>query len=264
MTRDALIAAFALAAEAHADVDALFLGGSLGRGEGDVWSDVDLILVVGPTAHSAFVGALRAWVEAVAPPVLWRQVYPGVPLYMAVTADYLRYDITVVTPDQVIESADRVRVLADRIGLHGHLPASRPQPATSPAALTAVVEEFLRVLGLLPVGVGRREYASAQSGVGLLRQQLQALMVLEARPVSPPGALSMSRALPRRDLEVLERLGDVAASAESIIGQSLACAEAFLPRARRLAAAVGANWPQALETAVRDHLKRELGLELAG
>lgn len=263
MTRDALIVAFTQAAIAHADVDALFLGGSLGRGEGDAWSDVDLIVVVQPSAHAAFVGDLRAWVESIAPPVLWRRVYPGLPLFMAVTADYLRYDISVVTPDRAPESADRIRVLADRIGLHARLPASRSAPGISPPALTAIVEEFLRVLGLLPVGVGRREYASAQSGLGLLRQQLQALMVLEARPVTPPGALSISRVLPRGDLEALERLGEVAASAESIIGQSLACAEAFLPRARRMASDIGADWPQALETAVRDHLKRELGLDLA-
>jgi len=77
MTRDDLIAAFTAAAESHDGVDALLLGGSLGRGEGDSWSDVDLIVVTRSSAHAEFVEGVRAWAAGVAAPVLWRQVYPG-------------------------------------------------------------------------------------------------------------------------------------------------------------------------------------------
>lgn len=261
MTRDELIAAFAVAAEGHDGIDALLLAGSLGRGEGDAWSDVDLIVVTPPAMHAAFVEGVRAWAAAVAEPVHWRQVYPGLPLFHAVTADYLRYDITVTTLERVTESADRVRALVDKVGLQARLPVTRERPPVSAAAVFDIVEEFLRILGLLPVAVGRSDYAAVSAGVGLLRQQLQALMVLEQRPVTPPGALALRRVLPSADLATLTALaGHPATTREGGIGANLAVAEVFLRRARPLAAAAGAAWPDALEAAVRGHLARELGV----
>jgi hypothetical protein len=264
MTRDELIEPFAAAAGRHAGIDALLLGGSLGRGEGDAYSDVDLIVVTPPAAHAAFVEAVRAWAADVAEPVLWRQVYPGLPLFHAVTADYLRYDITVTTAERVAESADRVRPLVDKVGIYERLPATRERPPVSAAAVFDTVEEFLRILGLLPVAVGRSDYAALSAGVGLLRQQLQALMVLEQRPVTPPGALALRRALPSADLATLTALAaHPTTTREGGIGASLAVAEVFLRRARPLAAAAGAAWPDALEAAVRGHLARELGIGLS-
>lgn len=262
MTRDELIADFTAAADRHEGVEALFLAGSLGRGEGDAWSDVDLIAVTSQDAHAPFVADVRAWAAAVAEPVLWRQVYPGLPLFHAVTAGYLRYDITVATLGRVTESADRVRPLVDKNGAHARLPPGREPPPLSPRAVFEASEEFLRVLGLLPVAVGREDYAAAAFGSGLMRQQLQAVMVMEARPVTPPGALAVKRLLPPADVRVLEALSATPATRPGVIAGSLALAEAFLPRARRLAAESGAEWPAALEAAVRDHLLRELGIAL--
>ena len=89
-------------------------------------------------------------------------------------------------------------------------------------------------------------------------------MILEQRPVTPPGALALAPILPPDDLRTLARLSVTAPDREAILQANLDCAAAFLPRARSLAAAVGAAWPQALETAVRAHLERELGLTLPG
>lgn len=264
MKRDDLIAGFTAAADAHEGVEALLLGGSLGRGEGDAYSDVDLIIVTSPAAHAAFVEGVRPWAASIAPPVLWRQIYPGLPLFHAVTADYLRYDITVTTAQHVAESADRVRSLVDKTWIHARLAPSRERPPLSAQAVHDVAEEFLRILGLLPVGVGREDWAAVAAGVGLLRQQLQALMILEQRPVSPPGALALTRLLPPEDLALLAQVAAPPATREGGTSGSLALAKAFLPRARRLASQAGASWPQELETAVRDHLARELAVDLPG
>ena len=156
LTRDDLIADFTVAADRDPAVQALLLGGSLGRGAGDAWSDVDLFLVTPPDEHAAFLERLHTWAAAIAPPVLWRQVYPPWPLFMAVTAGYLRYDITVTTPDRLQESADRVRLLVDKAGLHARLPPSREPPPIAPQAVHDLVEEFLRIQGLLPVALGPR------------------------------------------------------------------------------------------------------------
>lgn len=263
MTRDDLIAGFTAAAECDPAVQALLLGGSLGRGEGDAWSDVDLIAVTDGADHGAFVQDLLGWASGIAKPVLWRQVHPPWPLYHAVTAGYLRYDITVTTADRVQESADRVRPLVDKAGVHASLPAARERPPVPPSAVHRLAEEFLRILGLLPVALGRCEYVSAVSGLGLLRQQLQDLMVLEQRPVSPPGALSLARCLPPEDLRTLARLSVTQPDHEAILQANLDLAAAFLPRARVFAAHAGAAWPEALEAAVRARLVRDLGVEIA-
>jgi hypothetical protein len=261
MTRDDLIAAFTDAAAGHSEVEALLLGGSLGRGEGDAWSDVDLIVVTPPAAHAGVVEGLRAWAADVAEPVLWRQVYPGLPIFHAVTADYLRYDLTVTLAERIAESADRVRPLVDKVGVVARLAPSRDRPPLSPPAIRDIVEEFLRILGLLPVTVGRADYACLSAGVGLMRQQLQALMVLEQRPVTPPGALAVRRVLPSADLAVLTALAGLPTTTrEAGVAASLAVTEVFLRRARPLAASTGAAWPDALEAAVRGHLERELGV----
>ncbi len=47
-----------------------------------------------------------------------------------------------------------------------------------------------------------------------------------------------------------------------MFASSVALARVFLPRARRLAAKIGAAWPEALEDATRASLKARLGLEI--
>jgi len=87
-------------------------------------------------------------------------------------------------------------------------------------------------------------------------------MLLEQRPVTPPGALSLSRHLPPEDLRTLARLSVTYPAREAILQANLDLAEAFLPRARALADDVGADWPDRLEAAVRTGLRNELGVEL--
>ena len=87
-------------------------------------------------------------------------------------------------------------------------------------------------------------------------------MILEQRPVTPPGALALTRLLPTEDLALLTALAAPPATREGAVAGNLALAAAFLPRARRVASAAGAEWPGALEAAVRGHLERELGVTL--
>ena len=262
MTRDQIIQGFTERAQNDLRVAALFLGGSLGSGRGDLWSDVDLILVVHPQHHTALVTALKSWATGVADIVLWRQIYPGIPLFMAVTAEWLRFDLTVTVPTRIIGAQSTLRPLVDHAQVWSSLPPSLPHKPVDPAHLAVLVEETLRILGLTPVAVGRGEYANMVTGVGLLRQQLISLMIAETEPPLPPGALHLKRILPQQDIEILEALPAVVATPESAIAATLIYAQLFLPRAKALADKIGTPWPSALEAATRAHLGRELGLEL--
>jgi hypothetical protein len=262
MTRDEIIQGFTARAERDDRVAALFLGGSLGKGVGDDWSDVDLILAVRPEHHGALVSEVRAWADSVAEVVLWKQVYPGVPLYMAVTAEWLRFDLTVTIPGHVVGAQATLKPLVDRDEVWVGLPETLAPKPIDPNAVTAVVEEALRILGLLPLAVGRGEFVSGVTGAGLVRQQLVSLMIMETEPPLPPGALHLSRLIPAQDLATLEALPGVIATRESVIAANLAYAAAFLDRARILAGRIGAIWPHPLEDACRAHWRQALGLQL--
>lgn len=262
MTRDDLLAAATEAARADPRVVAFLLTGSLATGDADEHSDIDALLVVASDDLQGMIAEARPWVEALTEVILWRQVYPAHPLFHAITPEWLRFDLTIASPDRLALSRDRAKPLLDRAAIYDALPPHPPARAPRPDAVGRIIEEFLRILALAPVPLARRDYVGAVTGAGLLRGLLIELMVTEQNPVVPPGAKSLSRVLPAADIAVLEALPGPAASRGSALAANMALAEAFLPRARRLAERTGLPWPHRLESACRAHLRRELDLEL--
>lgn len=262
MSRDDLLAALTVQARTDARLKALLLGGSLGRGEGDAWSDLDLVAVVAPEALADFIGGAQAWVERAAGALLvWRPPHPGLPLFNAVTEDWLRCDLTVTVPGRVMGAQDGLKPLIDRSGVYDALPQTLPARSPDPVRLAALVQEFLRILGLLAVVIGRGEYVVGVSGAGMLRSQLITLLIEELGLAQPPGALHLSRLLTPGDMRLLDSMPSVEATRPSVIAAHRAMAGVFLPRARRVLAQAGAPWPGALEAATLAHLRRALGEE---
>lgn len=259
MRADDLIARVTALAEADERVRALFLGGSYGAGVADTWSDVDLIAVVPADVHGGFVDGAREWIGQASPVLLWKAILPPFPVFTAVLESWTRCDLTVTVPQRLAGAQDRWRPLLDRDGLFARLPETLAQRAPDPAVLAGMAEEFIRCVGLLPVAMGRGEHAVGVTGVGLLRAQLIALLIEGQGLPQPPGALHLSRLLGAEEMTVVERLPAAEANRASVIGATRACAEAFLPRARALVAAAGGRWPEALEAALRAHLRRTLG-----
>lgn len=260
--REALLARIVALAEADARISALLLGGSLGRGDGDDWSDVDLIIVVPPAEHAGFVAGLRGWLEQAASVVHGFAPVPGAPLYSVVTDAWVRCDVTVTVPGAVLGGAqDRLRPLVDRTGVWPALSQRLPPREADARRVEALVLEFIRVLGLLPVAVGRKEWAVAVSGFGLQRTALINLMIEAQGLAQPPGALSLSRVLPEAELAVVDALPCPEPKREAVLTANRAVVEAFVPRARRLCEASGAAWPEAFWSATRRHLERTLGAD---
>lgn len=262
MTRDEFLQAVVDAGQADARVTGLFLSGSLATGHADAYSDIDLVLAVNAEAHPAFVNQARAWVAALAELVLWNQPYPAWPLFNAVTAEWLRLDITVTVPERLTGSKATLKPLIDPQGLYDAMPDRLPAREVEPAKVRALTEEFLRISGMAPIALGREEYVVGQTGVGLLRGLLIELLIEELALPRPPGALHLSRLLAREDMAMLAALPLATATREGVLAANLACAAAFLPRARALAASAGAEWPSDLEAAARACLKQALGVDL--
>jgi predicted nucleotidyltransferase len=244
-------------------VGAVWLAGSLGKGGGDAFSDVDLLVLVTDGALGSTADATLATLADVVTPVLVNRLYGG-RVVNVVTDAWQRFDFSFV------ESADLVRYNARDLKLLFNRTSAAPpdrQPAPyapSPSQVSAIVQEFLRVLGMLPGALGREEYEIGLRGLDLLRGMTMDLF-LEENGVSPAergGALRRNPFFTAEQRAELATMPPLGADAASLIAGSRTLAAMFLPRARRLAVRIGMEWPAPLEAAARRRLKLALGEDL--
>ncbi|MEV6966177.1 nucleotidyltransferase domain-containing protein [Hamadaea sp. NPDC051192] len=255
MTRDELIDRLTAQLRADRRVQAAWLGGSLGRGAADQFSDVDLVVATDdPRAYAADWDAVADKVATVVH--RQRMADATTTVVTHVTDDWLRFDVTITTPDRV---RGQLRPLFGEPAV----PADEP-PSPDPARVEHLIREFLRVLGLLPVVLGRGEYAVGASGSGLLRTLILQVMLEDAvlQGAERAGALRLKGILPADRLAAYNALPSIEATRTSVVSAHLACSRLFLPVARELAERTGATWPDAMEQALRKHLRRELGIEI--
>ncbi len=257
--QQALLKRLTAALAADPRVHAAWLGGSLGQDAGDAWSDVDIVVLVEEPNRPACIADYRATHPGLPPLVLSHVVYGRV--LAAITPDWERFDLSFLTAGELPsqDGAGLKLLLGD--------PALTPPPRIQvPGALQPLgplVTEFLRVLGLAPVAVGRGEWLTMQQGVELLRHMLIDLMLIENEvPPGSRGAKRLNAFLTDDQRAWLEALLPPLAEREALITANAALARQFLARAKPLAAKLGAPWPTAFEDATRRHLKVTLSLEI--
>jgi hypothetical protein len=185
-------------------------------------------------------------------------------VFNQVTADWLRFDVSVITPASVDRyTASAVRPLFDKDDLYARLRQKGEPLAPSGPRIQELTKEFMRILGLLPVVLGREEYAVSASGSGLIRMLLIQLMTEDVAVEDRGGALHLRGLLPDAQLAAIDELPPILATRESAIAVHMAVARLFLPLARDLSKRTGTPWPDALESALRAHLESQLGLKLS-
>ena len=244
-------------------IEAAWLAGSLGRGGGDAFSDVDVVALVAGRAATDVGQRYARDVTAIAQPALVQPLFGG-RILNVVTTDWERFDISFVEAGELARfDADKLTPLfnrGDRAPPRGNGEPYRPAPET----VLRLVNEYLRVLGLLVVALGREEYGLGLNGVDILRRLTVDLMLEENRvgPAERGGALRRNPLLTQDQRRELEALAPVAADGAGLIAANLALAAIFLPRARRLAAETGMTWPSTFEAATRRHLKERLGVAI--
>ena len=247
--------------QADPRVLAAWLMGSHARGTADRHSDVDVWLVVEPEAKAEFVADWPELSDRVAPSVLRQQVFGST--FLHITADWQRWDVSIGVPDDVARrTRSTLRPLFDRAGLGTRLLPPGAPLAPDPVKISSLTTEFLRVMGLLPVVLGRREHVVGVSGAGLLRGLIVQLFLEDVAVEDRGGALHLNTLLPPKRLDQLTDLPGVEATHDSVLEAHLACARVFLPVARELAQTSGAQWPTELEAALDRRLWTELGVDL--
>jgi hypothetical protein len=233
-------------------VRGLWLTGSLGTGTDDEFSDVDMFVQVRDADLAPF---LEEWptVAGHYDPLLVRRL-PGAPVFNHVLPGWLRWDV-VIGGTADVEALDASQV--DEVFNHDSLvPSSPSHRGADPVVVHEMTEEFLRVLGLLPVVLGRGELVTAASGAGLLRQLLTTLLRYRREGDGLSGALHLSRVLPAEEVAALAALPPLFADRGSVVRLHLACAEMFLAVAREL---LGPSYPAELERACWEHLRAHVG-----
>jgi len=261
--QQALVDALVACLEREPGIEALWVAGSLGAGHGDAYSDVDLLALAGPDGWAALSAKLQSDLVPALDVVLLNPLFGGRVLN-AVTADWGRFDITLVERDGLARYDARVLTPLFNRGDAGPPTKADVPYRTSPERLTAMASEFLRVLGLAPVSLGRKEYVLALTVIDIQRRAIVELMHEEngLAPDKRGGALHPNRHLTDEQKAALAALPHVIAEPESIAAGDLALARLFLARARPFAERIGAAWPQAFEEATRKHLRQTLGWEI--
>ncbi|MFB9948068.1 nucleotidyltransferase domain-containing protein [Rhizobium puerariae] len=255
----------AAALRSEPTVRALFLSGSYGAGLEDSYSDIDFLAVCrdGPTD-----GFARVWRKAVGisgEVVLWRDRQVRPMLINAVTVDWLRIDVEIVTPDQMARrTADGLKILFDHDGILAALPSPSRRAGPDPSRMRWQFEEFIRIFGLLALAIGREEYLNGITGIFHLRNLLVDLMIEETGAPNRGGALHLNRLITGEQKDVLAGLPIPSPTRESIISANLAYAGAYLPRARRMAKTIGVEWPERFEAATWANLKQALAVDPPG
>lgn len=264
MDQQELIASVTDALADNPAIRGLFLAGSFGRGTADAWSDVDFIAIVSADHVATVADTWRQTLEGITPIVFWNALPRGILVLNAISAEWLRCDISIVTPEQFGRRArNTVKPLIDRDGIYDGLPGSLPQRQPDADTVSYLIHEFIRMLGLMPVGLGRAEYVTMVLGVGMMRGHLEALLMQDVTEPDPGGMLHQSRLLPPEQMQMLTALPYPGPQRDDLIAANLAVARQFMPRARAMAQRLDIAWPDAFEAATRARLAQTLGEAVA-
>ena len=262
MDHQARIATITEALSQDDRIRGLFLSGSHGNGRADAFSDLDFLMVSSEGASDAMAEIFRDAVSACGEIVMWRDRIVRPALINAITEDWTRFDLVILKPDQLAgQRQDALAPLIDRDGIHDGLARGAAPQGMSAPRLAYLIDEFLRVLGLLHLVAGRQEYLNGVTGWFLLRGMLIDLMIEETAAPDRGGALHVNRLLSEAQQEEIAGLEAPRPEMASLIMAHMELAQAFLPRARALAAARGIDWPEAFEAATWDLLERRLAVQ---
>ncbi len=243
-----------------------WLTGSLASGTADSQSDVDLRVAIQP---EGFLQIGEWWHELIdcIHPTVWKRLWSGPPdvVMGAISTEYTRFDVVAQSvADTRPRTYEAVFVLFDKDGVAKNINLTAPPPQGDAFAnLPNTVEEFIRLLGMLTIVIGRNDLPIAMEGHFACQSLLISLLLLEnGIDRMTMGKRHVAELLNDEQRDLFAHLPTLAPTMESITQGRMAYARIFLPRARRLMDAHGLVYPEAFESATLQYLRDTLGLHM--
>lgn len=259
---------------------AAYLVGGFAVGQGDAFSDVDLQVLVSEESAAELAEGWVELIHRITPTVSvesFAAMNPAGPRKasngggVCITPDWLHFDVVFRVAGSIDAHAVEGMVpLFDKAGLLPLTPRPRPDRRRDPFFPEGAVMWFIYMLGNVVAAIGRDEPVPASNGVilmrdvGLVRLFLAEQGLESTREMAGifPFTKRLRRYLTDEQHLVLESLPPVQATIDSAIDGFIALAEAFLPRAQRLAAVTGATWPGDYADASVAYFERAVGARL--
>jgi hypothetical protein len=264
------------------DVEAAWLEGSYAQGQADAWSDLNLGVAIRDAGHDATVEALGHGLAA-ACPLAWCRLEQGdPPTWLGLTewpvegsevsgavatgideAGGVRFTLACRRMSEL--GADLFRRTPARM-LHGNLPI-RPDPAVSPSGLQPpdpdrvqfLLEEFWRLMALMPALLNRQEHLLAVANLSRSRQVLEELVVALNGATRPPASTRLNEFLGPSQREAFEKtLVARRTGVATWIGMAVGQIVLYRWYSPQLVERYGLDYPHALERTVLALLKHDL------
>jgi predicted nucleotidyltransferase len=244
---------------------AVYLIGSYGTDEADRFSDVDVHCVVTDDTVDWFVEHWAEVLRTIAGPTVLADRIPGILCGgLGITPDWLHVDL-IIHPLAEFDrfQYDGVRVLFDRDGTLFPDGDQRPTGGRPdrPYWPEQTVNLFFYFLGNLVTVLGRDERVVANQGVGVLRDQLIALMLAERGVRRTGGAKRLNALLSDEQRATLEAIPPVGTDPADILRANEYIVRDFIRRGTALAERTGNRWPQAFVGATLAHLRHHLAVD---
>jgi hypothetical protein len=246
------------AAQAHPAIRAAWLTGSLGRGAGDRYADVDAALLLSDKA--TFASQAEAWLNQLHPLVLYRLMFGGA-MINAMSDEGLRIDIWLHEGTEVTLPTGKALPLVDKDGAlrWQALPATSTPAATAAQQIETQLQEFWRMIALTPTVIGRQEYIVSIQGLGFEIGVLSDLLIAHAGRQRERGIKNLNDYLRPEDRAAVEQALDFGGlTPVSLIQTHLKLAAIVQQIGPALAQRSGFPYPYALEATVVNYLQREL------
>jgi hypothetical protein len=238
--------------EADERVRAMWLHGSLARGQADAASDLDVSLAVADDGFDEFAAAWRDWLAAITPTLTARPLAPG--SFYALTPACERFDVYAERVSALPATRlTRRLVVFDRDGLDALLPPP-VDPPPDPAAIAYLIEETLRQAANFPGVLVRDDWLLGVVGVQQVQLFLYQLFAESNKPAPSTGPKQWSAKLTLAQRAILAGLPAAAPAPDSVLAARAATFAVFFREAPPIAARYGVPWPEQLEQAVRAYL----------
>ena len=251
--------AFVNKANSDGRILAVWLEGSLAKGNADRYSDIDIHLLVVEEDKEAFQDGLEPWLSDVQSLVLFKDTFPG-QMVTCITTEGLRLDVWLHTGNTIFLERSKVRVLSATERCIQFKETCRDEkPNDVSSALIQHFNEFWRVLSILPTVLGREECIAGFMGTTFAVMSLTEVLIIGNGNQRDRGVKNINAFVPQTLKEEIE----IALTMPSVNRKSLAKAHLRLTAIMQqhgpdIAKQHEVIYPLALEKAVLNYISREL------